>query len=394
MKSFRHLFLLACAMLSPVAAQAQLTPTQFVRSRVDAVIRKRIQQRDLGKDYAAPSVLQTSTSLVDRAAVGDVVTTELGYGPLSSRQEKRAFSTSIAVNFYAFLAGFKNQDPLESKFYADNSGWRDFGVSFSTRKPEGDPLDAAVNFRYRYKNLRDISEGHNDDLFKEVRDGLSQSTNALLDIETLVEQYVLQKYPNKDDDFQVALNNATSVDVAYIDSLIEQRVEDLFAHSAAATKALNSIQRKPQLGISFTNTKTTEGGPNSITLIHTLDFGLIPGLNAALNVGYSRVDKTGKDQNGALAAASLKTRILATKGTFVQFELSSQGRWREDALPVYMVRGAVDLPLGVEGIRIPLSLTYTNRVGPLNKSEVKTQLNFVFDPFAFGSWVRKLGAPK
>ncbi|HST22635.1 MAG TPA: hypothetical protein VLR90_16040, partial [Blastocatellia bacterium] len=92
MKSFRPLFVLACVMLWPVAAQAQLNPTQFVRSRVDAVIRKRIQQRDLGKDYAAPSVLQTATSLVDRAAVGDVITTELGYGPLSSRQEKRAFS--------------------------------------------------------------------------------------------------------------------------------------------------------------------------------------------------------------------------------------------------------------------------------------------------------------
>ncbi|HST22076.1 MAG TPA: hypothetical protein VLR90_13210, partial [Blastocatellia bacterium] len=265
-------------------------------------------------------------------------------------------------------------------------------VSFSTRKPEGDPLEATVNLRYRYLNLRDISKGHNDAAFDEISNGLSQATRALLDIEELTEQYLLQHYPNKD--FQLALNEATSEDLAYIDSLIEQRVDDLFAHSAAALKALSVIQRKPQLGISLTNTKTTEGGPNSITLIHTLDFGLFPGINAALNVGYSRVDKTGKDQNGALAAASLRTRVLATKGTFVQFEFSTQGRWREDALPVYAVRGAVDLPLGLEGIRIPLSLTYTNRVGSLNKSEVKTQLNFVFDALAFGSWIRKLGTPK
>lgn len=369
-------------------------------------IAKRITMRNDGKQAETPSLSSNTTSLVDRTSASDLVGVAINLAGLASESKKMdATSMSATVSFYALKAAAAKQDPLDPAFYNRNRDWRRWSVTVGFDYPEealGDINERATIFGLKYLpyDKRDASDEGNQQAIKAVADALGGVAQEASQIAAEIRTYVIGELqarghamPDDPQERARALfgpaawastytNLLTEKDRTEIEDIIARRINTFSNFRKLAGDTADSIRTKPQIAFAYLTKQRRETRPDEHMFEAIIDLAAAPRFTFTLNASFNYVDnKLTEDSRGGRFAGELQVQLNrdnleGRRPVYLKF--AADGCWMTNVTPMYRAQGKVSIPI-LEGIEIPLSVTYASRTELVKESDVKGKFGFTFD---------------
>lgn len=409
----KYLLLVSCVIFLPATAWGQqrttATYSDWLNARIKEVakqdVQARITQRNFSKQSETPSESANTTSLVDRSSASDLVGVALNLAGLNTNSSAmESTSMSATVSLYALRAAAAQRDPLDPAFYNANRDWRRLSITFGYDYPEdkiGDVNERAIIFGAKYLpyDKRDASDPDNSRDLDRISNLLGEANVQAQRLSAAVREIVRAALrrdgrANVDgaesanlyfgpDTWGTTYDNLLSdSDRQQIDELIKNQIAPFATLTEETSAITDKIHKKPQIAFSYFTKQRKETRPDEHTLGAIFDLGFAPRFTMTLNASFNYVDnKMMEDTKGGKAAAELQVQLTRDKlegrmPIFLTF--SGDGCWMTDTLPVYRAQAKVSIPL-VQGIEIPLSVTYASRTDLIMEADVRGKFGFTFD---------------
>jgi len=411
----KHLLLLVvCIACLPAIAVAQQKKTtgslgDWLNVRIKEVARQdvqaRITQRNFSKQSDTPSISSNTTSLVERSSASDLVGVALNLAGLNTNSSTmESTSMSATVSTYALKAATAKADPLDPAFYNANRDWRRVSVTLGYDYPEGklgDVNERAVIFGFKYLpyDKRDASDKANEAEINKISDLLGEAGVQAARMSAAVREFVRAALkrdnrpktegPESADLYFGPDTWGTTYDMLLsaqdrkqIDEIIKGQIAPFVSLTEATSSLTDEIHRKPQIAFSYLTKQRKENRPDEHSLAAIFDLGFAPRFTMTLNASFNYVDnKMAEDIKGGKVATELQVQLNRDKlegrmPVFLTF--SGDGNWMTNTIPVYRAQARISIPI-VEGIEIPLSLTYASRTDLIKEADIRGKFGFTFD---------------
>jgi hypothetical protein len=383
---------------------------EWLNVRIKEVAREEIQarvtQRNFAKQSETPSISANTTSLVERSSASDLVGVALNLAGLNTNSsEMEATSMSATVSAYAFKAAGAKRDPLDPAFYNANRDWRRVSFTLGFDYPEdqvGNVNERAVIFGMKYLpyDKRDASDRSNRAEIAQISNLLGEATVQSARMFDAVFEYVRSvlasnNRANVTDRIQAAnlyfgpgtwgttyQTLLTDEERQRIDEIIKDHIAPFATLTEATISATDRIHKKPQIAFSYLTKQRKEDRPDEHSLGAIFDLGFAPRFTLTLNANFDYVDnKMMEDSKGGRIAAEFQAQLNRDKlegrmPVFLTF--SGDGCWMTNMTPTYRAQAKISIPI-VEGIEIPLSVTYASRTDLIDEADVRGKFGFTFD---------------
>jgi hypothetical protein len=388
---------LACCAAGPsgrLAAQ-QVNLNEWLNQRIDSAVAARLATRDGAKQAAVPVASGSDASLVDRAAMPDVVGISLTLPDApASGSVPSTTALSLSGTAYGLWAFLKGAGLTDTRFYLASKAARRIGISaaFDTNDSlgttglvqvkalvldRGNPLTGAQGIGSALgkagRAFGALKEGVQDLLFERVGKPRGQELPDFVD--ALAQPEV----------FANVLAAAGPEGLALIDRAILRSVAAFEGLRQQVGSAVAAARSRPELALGLT-AQTSGTFADQLRLLLIFDYQARSSLDFTVNAGYEHV----------------RARGLITERT--RFQLASQLLFRltpdthlEGRGPVSLTVGssvAIDtrdgrrnvaklqarllIPIG-EGINVPVSATWANRTDLIDEARVKGQVGCTID---------------
>jgi len=433
----------------------------WLNARINGKVQAQIDQRSNAKQTEAPSQSSNSTSLVDQTSASDLVSMALSLAGMSgnSTDNTSPKSLSVTASTYSLYALFKQQDPLDAKFYNDNARWRRLSLTLgydNDQTQSGNSGHATVaGAKFLIVNNRDLSSCGNHSIGsikstgrcknqQKLFDSLKIASSSFGQIELQVQLYLMKRddlaaafttpewkafleskkggpddgtvnqletdsvkdlfgsdrskwiklekmffveFANKHFDaagFPAILSLIGKDGIAQIDSIISGHSQAFLDLTDSGTQALEEIRTAPQFSVAFTSTTRPGTGANEYVAETIFDYGVLKRINLSLNNTFTYKDaKTlGGTSSGSKFVGDLQFQLTKEKRLMgrdpVTFDLGGEGDWMTKTSPTYQGQLKVKIPI-VDGIDLPLSITFANRTDLIKERDIIGKFGFTFD---------------
>jgi hypothetical protein len=170
-----------------------------------------------------------------------------------------------------------------------------------------------------------------------------------------------------------------------IDAFIEEKLQDTKVFEdldTIAQEAIENIRRAPQFSLYFL-TKQRKTGADEYMGEAIYEYGLADRLNLTLNGTYNYINSSviGGDKRqgkftGQFRFQLTEDNLIGRRPVYLFF--TGQGDVQSGRFPIYRAQGKLTIPV-MDGIDLPLALTYSNRTETGEKDTVKGQFSFTVD---------------
>jgi hypothetical protein len=129
---------------SPASVQGVDDFNNWLSNRIDERIKAsaqaKIDQRSNVNQTEAPSVSDTSTSLVDQSSASDLIGLALNLSGLANGNDssKDKNSAAVTATTYALYSMFRGEEPLDPSFYNNHRDWRRLSFTLGFEKGQTD----------------------------------------------------------------------------------------------------------------------------------------------------------------------------------------------------------------------------------------------------------------
>lgn len=365
----------------------------FVDSRIQAILKAQIQQKNNTNQTQVPSVSTNSPSLVDESSASDLVGLAVNLLGISSESTDNT-STSATVSAYALKAALGAHDPLEPEYYNANSDWRRLSFTFGADFPEDSNNPQAergviVGGKYLLYNQRDITKDHEFGPRVEamLRD-VGQGVIAAVEDPTVDKILSAAMCTRPDGDF-IDESKIDPTALEEIDNVIQQRASAALQYQQKAADLAREVNERPQVAFTFlTNQRQGDAtseykGSLTADLGWRFDLGFADTMAFTFNGSYVFDDKPAdqKDSQGGKVAAKL--RLFQSPARLDQrvpwtLSLASDAAWKTHNTPEYRVQTAVTIALW-DGVDLPLSVSWANQTEFVDEEQVIGNIGFTVD---------------
>ena len=391
----------------------------WLNERIQSEVQARIDQRSNANQTETPSMSGNTTSLVDQSSAADLIGVALNLPGLSAANNgmTETTSTSVTTTAYSLYAALQGENPLNPEFYNRNRDWRRVSITlgYDSEDIEGMRDDRAVlagmkilllsrrDASYHPEQLRTVSNYLRDAAanFARLSGELkififnNETVRKRLNIDRQLDftredswsiedkQYWLH-FQNKHLNtagFPTVLAILGDEGIRDIDRFIQERIDFFVRLNIASQTAIEKIRRAPQLSVFFLS-KTRDKGDDEFMAETIFDYGIHNRVALTLNGAYAFRDSKPEDMHGGRVAAQLRLQVtpenrLAGRNP-VAISLAGEGKWMTEMKPIYKGQFKVVVPL-IEGIDLPVSVTYANRTELIDEEEVLGQFGVTFD---------------
>ena len=204
---------------------------------------------------------------------------------------------------------------------------------------------------------------------------------------TRLEKMFFVEFANKHFDtagFPAILTLIGKDGITQIDSIVAGQAQAFLDLSDSGTHALEELRTAPQFSVAFTSTTRPGTGANEYVAETIFDYGVVKRINLSLNNTFTYKDaKTlggitrGSKFVGDLQFQLTKERRLTGRDP-ITFDVGGEGDWMTKTSPTYRGQVKVNNPI-VDGINLPVSITFANRTDLINERDVIGKFGFTFD---------------
>ncbi|MDT4952412.1 MAG: hypothetical protein QOJ02_550 [Acidobacteriota bacterium] len=397
----------------PVLAQKDDCPAGsigiWLNCQVTQVAGTRLNQQANNKQSEAPSIADSSTSLVDQTSAPDVLGIAVNLAGLSAGSKdsgKDNSAMSFTTSAYALYASLRKHDPLDPAFYSAYPNLRRFYFTLGQETPEDSKTpekDKAtlIGTKILLINQRDVSRDSNRQLLEVMNNRLGQMTSDFSIIAREVEDYLyLQLVPVADRaavtktsfthnqlsaNFQALRDSLTPDQLKAIRNLISNHIESRVALDEENLRAIDKIKNAPELALTFQSKLRKGSGTDEYRAGLAYDYGLNRRTNLTLNGTFDYADSkiTGGDKRGGRFAGEANFQLnedrnpLGGTGPFM-FTVSGEGKWLTNTTPTYTGQLKLTIPI-FNGISFPISFSVANRTDLIKEKTVRGHFGFSFD---------------
>ncbi len=374
----------------------------FVNCKVKERIDKRIHGdaprvarditvKDASKEEKQPSSASNATSLVDQTSAPDVFGLALNLAKLNTKaagQNTDAFT--FATSAYALYAFANKRDPLDPDFYRRGSDWRRFSFSLGRETPDdsdskNQPPATLFSSKFLIINHRDLATPSNIQKVNQTLDTSSKAATATLNIADDI-QAVLglsdDSINKTGGAFTTDLQHALHTREAAVDTLVDSKLGPLIAEQQELENVYNEIKGGMQWSINFQSKNRSKNGDNEYRLESAVDLGVQPRVLLTIDAGFHYLDRKliGRDQRGGRLAEQFAFRLTEDPADSkpIVIQIASEQRWETKQSPTYQFQARSSIPL-IDGIEIPISITWANRTELIKEDHVRARFGFSFD---------------
>jgi hypothetical protein len=204
---------------------------------------------------------------------------------------------------------------------------------------------------------------------------------------TRLEKMFFVEFANKHFDkagFPAILSLIGKDGIAQIDSIVAGQAQAFLDLSDSGTQALEALRTAPQFSVAFTSTTRPGTGANQYVAETIFDYGVVKRINLSLNNTFTYKDaKTlGGITRGSKFVGDLQFQLTKEKRLTgrdpITFDVGGEGDWMTKTSPTYKGQVKVNIPI-VDGITLPVSITFSNRTDLIKERDVIGKFGFTFD---------------
>lgn len=364
----------------------------------------------------APSVSTSSTSLVEKSSVSDLIGFAFNpAGIAGGSGSGDATSTSVSVSAYALKAFLSGADPLDPAFYTSNRRWRKFSFTYGYDFPEGEegnPRERGNIYGIKFLpyDKRDVSHPSNSGAIAAISQGLQRTGVAAANVVADVRRYIFNRLRDSnalpasvaavttgERDQRLEFDNFLN-DKGYeglraligddgikeIDSIIAQRTE-FVEFDRTVEETINRIRRRPQVSMFFLTKQRRDFRPDDYNGGLSLDLGVAERWNLTFNGTFNFTDnKLARDNRGGEFGTELMIPITAMNRLAdrapATFTFAASGEWKTNVAPMYQGQAKLKIPVPfMPGLEMPISFSFASRTDLVNESDVRGRIGFTFD---------------
>ncbi len=382
-----------------VAAQPPQDYTTWLNARIDSVVAARIQQRSNTNQTQAPSASSSGMSLVDRTSAADLfgISVNLPNQPGAEGSESRTTAYAFTATPYVLWALLKGSGPLDPSFYLGSDLARRFGLSV-TFDQEDRPSDRLVTVISGKVLLLDRGNLLDTPQRDAVREALRQAADAYRELSRSIQDLLWEEVGEERGATRVEFINSLNQgavlagvldalapdDRRAIDRMIERAIGEVVSLRDAVRESVLESRRRPELSLAFTS-RLVDGPGDELMASLVFDYQARDRLELTLNAGFLYMDApipTGEDDYGAEVAGQLALQLSPDDALVgrdpMTFSVAGSGRWSTELDPLYRLQAKLAIPI-VEGVHVPVSVTWASRTELIDEAEVRGLVGFTLD---------------
>lgn len=389
----------------PLSGQ-EVAFNDWLNARLDSLVALRLALRDGAKQPDVPAASASGASLVDRAAMPDIlgIHVSLPNQPKSGGQggaSAMAFSSTL----YALWARLKGKNSLDPGFYHRAALARRVGINATF---DTDGATGATTTLLQAKVLI-LDRGNAIAGAAGLRRALAEATSTFGDLRSALEDTLFARVggPRRQNraafinsleqagPFREVLAELRRDGLAAIDRMIERALADFVTLRNVVAAAVAESRRRPELAIGLT-ARAAGTLTERVRAMLIFDYLARPSVDLTLNAGAEHVRAT--------AVTPARTRLEAAGQLLWRLTPDDRLDGRGPLSATLAISAAFDLGAGgertlkvqarwllpvTEGINVPVSVTWANRTDLIDEDRVQGQLGFSFDTGQiFGSLLR------
>jgi hypothetical protein len=394
--------LLAAAWLSTSLGYANAAPcppdAPSVPQWFNAIAMAEVGRKNNTNQTEVPSVATSSPSLVDQSSASDLVGIGLNLIGVASESADTT-DTSATVSAYAIRAALTGENPMRPEYYVANSNWRRLFFTLGADFPEegGDEKERGIiggvkvivhTERDIGANFKTFSEDANSLLTKAGK-GLAETINEPV-VLAIIDGATCEFPPNAPTQGEgIDESRITPAMVSQIKDVMRTKGQSWLDYQTNAATLADEINKRPQFAVEFLTNQRQNDGTDEYSAVLTadwgaeMDIGLIDRIAFTVNGSYEGVDKAKDedDSHGGKLGAQMrffKKQDQIDKRVPWLASLAADGRWLTEEKPRYRVQAKFTLAI-LDGIDLPLSVTYATTSDFNEENEVIGNIGFTFD---------------
>jgi hypothetical protein len=395
--------------IATVGGAAAQTFDQWFNTRIDAVLAARLGQNSGARETEAPAIARGSTAIVNETGFSDLIGIALGGGALTHGGDGGAegASTALTVTPFAVLAGILGIDPNDPFMYEARSAWRAVSFTLGTETTEADDGSESratlIGFKLKLWSRRTPSA----ETVERLRTTLNLAAAVAGPLHgTLTDSLQLWAgdlvgFPVSNDEeindenrvafsrlladparFPGILNAIGAERVMTLESLIEAAIDPFLENRRAANDVLAELKSEPQLALDVQG-RVQEAGGDELRLGLGLDIGLAGRVQFTANGSALFIDGVAgaADARGGTIAAGLAFALGPERlgaADPLTLDIALEGEFLDELRPRWNAQGKLQLPV-LDGLILPLSLTWSNRMDASDESGLLGRIGFAVD---------------
>lgn len=379
----------------PVGAQGF---TDWLNARVDEAVAARLTQRGSGRQTEAPSIARSSTALVDHPAFADLVGLALDLLPTFGQDgDTERPATAVTVTPYTVLTALLGLDPDDPFVYRRGSTWRSVALTLGVESADsamGGEQAALVGLKARLWSRQTVDPGSERverlraDLgmagaaFGDLSAALQDSLFAWVGQEEGVTRTTFINRLEEPDSLRSWLDRAGPERVDVLLGLVAARVDSFVRLRSAANDVVEELRSAPQLALDV-QSRLRWSGDDEVRVGLVLDLGLTSRARWTVNGSATLVD--GADGGPTTGGGTLASGLTLDLGPDrmagpdpLALDLAFAAEFLNRRPPTWSLQGKMDVPL-VEGVSLPVSVTWASRTDLVDESDVLGRVGFTVD---------------
>lgn len=347
--------------------------------------------RNGSKNADGSAIESSSTSLVDQTSRPDLLGLATHLAKLDSKvagsqQDSFTFSTTA----YALYAAANKRDPLDPAFYALGRQWRRVSFSVARELPDDKSSsvlgpDTVIAGRVLILDGRDLARAENTALVQsDVQTRVAAAvSHAKIDEEIARLLDVNATLKNTTGEaFQSQLASKLSGHEDAINAIIDSYLTVLNAERQLLSNIEQAIRKRTQWSVNVSSKRYGSSTPDEYRFESAFDLGPHPRITASANAGFTYINNKSKgaNSNGARAAGQIDFRLTQSMSDPrpVIVSIASEGQWHVTGGDIYQIQAKTSIPF-LDGLEVPIALTWANRTQLQNRSTFRIRFNFNAD---------------
>jgi hypothetical protein len=401
------------------ACETSTTIDDWLQCRIQELQKQSVRLSSIEKQTEQPSLASGSTSLLDKTSGSDLMGVAFNmFAAGGSASQIGGGSPALSASAYALATASRGQNPLDPAIYDAGKNWRRFSFTLGHEDAsEKENLDEARVFggKVLILDYRDVSSRYAKNLLQNAAKNLGDTNKRYNAYSLRVRNFLYERlgpridanrYPLAptpaqrvefsntelgEDKLQTTLALLTDDESREIDRIAEREgiVQAFNDEADALAKIVSQIRSAPQFAISYTGKSRDRSDTNRQFDEHrfavNFDYGVADHINVTANASYDYRDSKviGADKRGGRVAGELlfelnHAQALAKMIDPFTFSMAFEGKFLVKADNMFRAQGKVVVPL-MNGISLPLSVTYANRSELIDESDIRGQFGFTFD---------------
>ncbi len=370
-----------------------------------------VRSEGAAEDQAeAPSATSGSTALVEKATAPDVFSLALGLVGAGAKPGEDSRATSMTVSAFALRSSVTGENPLNPAVYDKYRNWRRLALTVGRAEGQGSatPEGRLVAVKALVIDHRDVSDDANAARLQAVTAALASEGAQVGSAFRKAVEFIAGARPDLSQNlsatefankhlgmsnYQETIDGLTESQLAALDQLLISHAQALDKMRGDLDAIVDAVRHAPQLALTYQALVRPEDADDEHHFLVAFDMGLGSRLSASFNGGVVKTDhKLIEDTTVAKASGELQFDLqrLATFQDLMRrsgrdpmtVSLAGVGEWHSDDGPniaKLQVKLVLPLPGILNGLKVPVSITFASRTELIDETEVRGNVGFTLD---------------